>query len=226
MQMYIDACSNLSGGIAGDYRAVAGERFTDTDTVVWLDLPRPLCWWRACFRRNSVPEIACIKWIWRYPGAWSADDRVAEGVRGDRQAAPTAKQAQSPRLRVKGRRPRDRRAPPTRNRRLAPSPASSGTHLSGSTAHTEPDVFSSSASSSRIRRRNGSPNTCPLTSGATKGSPTEQPSAYRLATLSPLLVVSQAGFVMGEEDLADQLSPAVDAGLVEDVLEVLLHGLF
>jgi hypothetical protein len=53
--------------IAGDYWAVAGERFTDTDTVVWLDLPRRLCWWRVCFRRNSVLEIACIKWIWRYP---------------------------------------------------------------------------------------------------------------------------------------------------------------
>jgi len=46
--------------IAGDYWAVAGERFTDTDTVVWLDLPRRLCWWRVCFRRNSVLEIACI----------------------------------------------------------------------------------------------------------------------------------------------------------------------
>jgi adenylate kinase family enzyme len=53
--------------IAGDYRAVAGERFAAADMVVWLDLPRPVCWWRACLRRNSVSKIACIRWIWRYP---------------------------------------------------------------------------------------------------------------------------------------------------------------
>src|SRR5215471_17029117 len=53
--------------IAGDYRAVAGERFAAADTVVWLDLPRPVCLWRACLRRNALPKLACVRWIWRYP---------------------------------------------------------------------------------------------------------------------------------------------------------------
>lgn len=53
--------------IAGDYRAVAAERFAAADMIVWLDLPRAVCSWRACLRRNSVPKIACIRWIWRYP---------------------------------------------------------------------------------------------------------------------------------------------------------------
>jgi adenylate kinase family enzyme len=53
--------------IAGDHRAVADERFAAADTVVWLDLARPVCWWRACRRRSRVSRIACIRWIWRYP---------------------------------------------------------------------------------------------------------------------------------------------------------------
>jgi hypothetical protein len=54
--------------IAGDYRAVAGDRFAAADVVVWLDLPRPVCWWRACLRRSSVSKMDCLRWIWRYPG--------------------------------------------------------------------------------------------------------------------------------------------------------------
>src|SRR5829696_7249085 len=38
------------------------------------------------------------------------------------------------------------------------------------------------------------------------------------------LVVTQAGFVVGEEHLADQVAAAADPGLVEDALEVLLDG--
>jgi adenylate kinase family enzyme len=53
--------------IAGDYRAVAADRLAAADLVVWLDLPRPLCWWRACRRRSTVPRVACLRWIWRYP---------------------------------------------------------------------------------------------------------------------------------------------------------------
>ena len=36
--------------------------------------------------------------------------------------------------------------------------------------------------------------------------------------------VAQAWLVVGEEHLADELAPAADAGLLEDALEVLLHG--
>ncbi len=53
--------------IAGDPRAVASERFAAADTVVWLDLPRHVCWRRACLRRSRAPKLACLRWIWRYP---------------------------------------------------------------------------------------------------------------------------------------------------------------
>jgi hypothetical protein len=39
-----------------------------------------------------------------------------------------------------------------------------------------------------------------------------------------VFVVAQAGFVVGEEDLADEVSAAAGAGLLEDVLEVFLDG--
>jgi adenylate kinase family enzyme len=53
--------------IAGDYRAVAGERFAAADTIVWLDLPRLVCGWRALRRRYPASKIDCLRWIWRYP---------------------------------------------------------------------------------------------------------------------------------------------------------------
>jgi hypothetical protein len=56
--------------ISGDYRAVADARFAAADTVVWLDLPRSTCLFRATLRRlkgNSSPLLDCWRWIWRYP---------------------------------------------------------------------------------------------------------------------------------------------------------------
>jgi adenylate kinase family enzyme len=53
--------------IAGDYRAVAGERFAAADTIVWLDLPRLVCSWRALGRRSPGSKVDCLRWIWRYP---------------------------------------------------------------------------------------------------------------------------------------------------------------
>ena len=55
--------------------------------------------------------------------------------------------------------------------------------------------------------------------------PIQRPATQRSAGDRALLVVAQARLVVGEEDLADQFAPAVDAGLLEDVLEVLLDGL-
>lgn len=55
--------------ISGDYRAVAGARFSAADTVVWLDLPRSTCLYRATLRRlkgNSAHLVDCWRWIWRY----------------------------------------------------------------------------------------------------------------------------------------------------------------
>ncbi|HEY1690916.1 MAG TPA: hypothetical protein VGG39_02065 [Polyangiaceae bacterium] len=53
--------------IAGDYRAVAGERFAAADTIVWLDLPRLVCSWRALGRPYPGSRVDCLRWIWRYP---------------------------------------------------------------------------------------------------------------------------------------------------------------
>jgi len=53
--------------IAGDYRAVAGERFAAADTIVWLDLPRLVCLWRALRRASPASKADCLRWIWRYP---------------------------------------------------------------------------------------------------------------------------------------------------------------
>jgi adenylate kinase family enzyme len=55
--------------ISGDYRTVADVRFAAADTVVWLDLPRTICLFRATVRRmkgNPTPLIDCWRWIWRY----------------------------------------------------------------------------------------------------------------------------------------------------------------
>jgi adenylate kinase family enzyme len=53
--------------IAGDYRAVAGERFAAADTIVWLDLPTLVCSWRALRRPYRASRVDCLRWIWRYP---------------------------------------------------------------------------------------------------------------------------------------------------------------
>ena len=50
------------------------------------------------------------------------------------------------------------------------------------------------------------------------------PAAHRLPVEHAALVVAEAGLVVREEDLADEVTPAPHAGLVEDVLHVLLHG--
>jgi hypothetical protein len=50
-------------------------------------------------------------------------------------------------------------------------------------------------------------------------------AAERLSGLGPALVVADAGLVVREEHLAGQFSPAPDAGLAEDVIQVLLDGL-
>jgi hypothetical protein len=49
-------------------------------------------------------------------------------------------------------------------------------------------------------------------------------AAHRLPVEHAALVVAEAGLVVGEEDLADEVTPAPHAGLAEDVLHVLLHG--
>lgn len=56
--------------IAGDYRAVAPDRFKAADLVIWLDLPRRTCLVRATLRKlkgNPTPLLECWRWIWRYP---------------------------------------------------------------------------------------------------------------------------------------------------------------
>ena len=50
-------------------------------------------------------------------------------------------------------------------------------------------------------------------------------SAERAAVDDALFVVAQAWFVVAEEDFADEVAAAADAGLAEDVLEVLLDGM-
>jgi nicotinamide riboside kinase len=55
--------------ISGDYRAVADARFSAADAVVWLDLPRSTCLYRATLRKltgDPSPLIDCWRWIWRY----------------------------------------------------------------------------------------------------------------------------------------------------------------
>ena len=47
-------------------------------------------------------------------------------------------------------------------------------------------------------------------------------ASHWLVSQHPLLVVAEARLVVGEEHLADELSTAADAGLLEDVLQVLL----
>jgi hypothetical protein len=51
-----------------------------------------------------------------------------------------------------------------------------------------------------------------------------RPTPDRPVGIDALLVVADAGFVVGEEDLADQLATAAHARLLEDALQVLLHG--
>ena len=53
--------------LAGDHRDVAGERFAAADTIVWLDLPRLVCSWRALWRPSPASRVDCLRWIWRYP---------------------------------------------------------------------------------------------------------------------------------------------------------------
>jgi GTPase SAR1 family protein len=55
--------------ISGDYRAVADIRFQAADTVIWLDLSRTTCLWRATTRKlrgSPAPLLASWRWIWRY----------------------------------------------------------------------------------------------------------------------------------------------------------------
>ena len=55
--------------IAGDYRAVASERFRAADVVLWLDLPRRTCVVRATLRKlggNPAPLLDAWRWIVRY----------------------------------------------------------------------------------------------------------------------------------------------------------------
>src|SRR5215207_7657861 len=52
----------------------------------------------------------------------------------------------------------------------------------------------------------------------------ERLAAERVAVESAMLVVAKAWLVVGEEDLADQVPAAANAGLLEDLLEVLLDG--
>jgi adenylate kinase family enzyme len=55
--------------ISGDYRAVADARFSAADAVVWLDLPRSTCLYRATMRKlkgNPTPLTNSWHWIWRY----------------------------------------------------------------------------------------------------------------------------------------------------------------
>jgi uridine kinase len=56
--------------IAGDYRAVARDRFEAADVVIWLDLPRSTCLLRTTLRKvrgNPTPLLDSWRWIWRYP---------------------------------------------------------------------------------------------------------------------------------------------------------------
>jgi adenylate kinase family enzyme len=55
--------------MSGDYRAVANARFLAADVVVWLDLSRSRCLFRATTRKlrgNPTPLLNSWRWIWRY----------------------------------------------------------------------------------------------------------------------------------------------------------------
>jgi adenylate kinase family enzyme len=66
----------------GNYSGTLDIRFEACDTVIFLDLPRPVCVWRllkrkALYRRGGRPDMArgCeeklslefIRWVWAYP---------------------------------------------------------------------------------------------------------------------------------------------------------------
>ena len=66
----------------GNYGGTLEQRLASCDTVVFLDLPRSVCLWRAAvrrvrFRRKSRPDMreGCperltwdfVRWIWEYP---------------------------------------------------------------------------------------------------------------------------------------------------------------
>jgi adenylate kinase family enzyme len=68
--------------IDGNYRGTLDQRLAACDTVVFLDLPRLLCFWRVIKRRlryhgrsrpdmpDGCPEQICwefARWIWDYP---------------------------------------------------------------------------------------------------------------------------------------------------------------
>jgi adenylate kinase family enzyme len=66
--------------ISGDYRAVAEDRFRAADAVVWLDLSRATCLFRATARRlkgNPSPVVDSWRWIWRYPSHGRAETATA-----------------------------------------------------------------------------------------------------------------------------------------------------
>jgi hypothetical protein len=66
--------------ISGDYRAVAEVRFRAADVVVWLDLSRVTCLFRATARKlkgNPTPIVDSWRWIWRYPSHGRRDTAVA-----------------------------------------------------------------------------------------------------------------------------------------------------
>jgi hypothetical protein len=58
--------------ISGDYRDIAEPRLAAAETVIWLDLPRRVCLWRALRRENqwSAPPVSrftSARWILHYP---------------------------------------------------------------------------------------------------------------------------------------------------------------
>ncbi len=66
--------------ISGDYRAVAPARFRAADAVVWLDLPRPTCLYRATLRKlegHPAPLTDSWRWIWRYANHGRHDTATA-----------------------------------------------------------------------------------------------------------------------------------------------------
>lgn len=66
--------------ISGDYRSVASVRFQAADMVVWLDLPRSTCLFRATVRKmkgNPAPIGDSWRWIWRYPAHGRLDTASA-----------------------------------------------------------------------------------------------------------------------------------------------------
>ena len=66
--------------ISGDYHAVASARFQAADAVVWLDLPRSRCLYRATLRNlkgNPAPLCDSWRWIWRYANHGRLDTATA-----------------------------------------------------------------------------------------------------------------------------------------------------